>query len=129
MGSGKNIPLKVLIIEDDADILNALNLVLGAEGFDVDVLQKGSGVLQNQFVKPDLFILDYRLPDIDGLAICRYLRSTPNYRDIPVIMITAESGVKISAAAAGVSFLITKPFEVNAVVTLVNNLLLRQSAY
>jgi two-component system phosphate regulon response regulator PhoB len=110
MRKEKNNPIKILVIEDDPDILNALNIVLGAKGFDVDVMLKGTQILQNQFVIPDLFILDKRLPDIDGLEICRYLKSKVNYKDIPVIVISATAKMKKKAMEAGASSFIEKPF-------------------
>ena len=103
-------PLKVLVIEDNPDILNALNIILGSEGFDVDVFLSGKLILQNQFVVPDLFIVDKRLPDIDGLEICRYLKSRPNYKDVPVIVISASSKVGAKALEAGADRFIEKPF-------------------
>lgn len=69
----KQPPIKILVVEDDPDILNALNIALRSVGFDVDVLLSGTSILQNRFVVPDLFILDKRLPDVDGLDVCRCL--------------------------------------------------------
>lgn len=103
-------PLKILVIEDDPDILNALNIALSSVGFDVDVLLSGKPVLLNQFVVPDLFILDKRLPDIDGLEVCRYLKSKPSYRQVPVIIISASPKVKNKALASGAAYFMKKPF-------------------
>ena len=110
MGRARQKPLKILVVEDDPDILNALNIALGAVGFDVDVLLTGKSILQNQFVVPDLFILDKRLPDVDGLEICRFLKSKPNYQDVPVIVISASPKVKNKAMESGASAFIEKPF-------------------
>jgi DNA-binding response OmpR family regulator len=108
----KTIAAKVLIVEDDPDILNALNVALGSAGFDVDVLLNGKGILNNQFVRPDLFIIDKQLPDIDGLEICRFLHSKPNYRKIPVIVISGAQRIKTKALDAGATCFIAKPFAV-----------------
>jgi DNA-binding response OmpR family regulator len=83
MKDGKGTPLKILVIEDDPDILNALNIALGSMGFEVHVLMNGKCVLDNQFVLPDLFILDKRLPDIDGLKICKFLKAHPAITRFP----------------------------------------------
>ena len=123
MMQGKTRPLKILIIEDDPDILNALNILFGSEGFDVDVLLKGECILKNQFVRPDLFILDYRLPDTDGLAICRHLRSKSNYRAIPIIVISASPKLKMRVMEAGASAFVEKPFDVTVLLSLVNSTL------
>jgi DNA-binding response OmpR family regulator len=110
MKNPKSKPVKILVVEDNADILNALNIILGSAGYDVDVLLNGKSILQNQFVLPDLFILDKHLPDIDGLEICRYLKSKPNYKDIPIIVISASEKIRAKALAAGASSFIEKPF-------------------
>ncbi|HEY9488435.1 MAG TPA: response regulator [Chryseosolibacter sp.] len=110
MRRAKNKPVKILVIEDDPDILNALNIALSAVGFDVDVMLTGKSILQNQFVVPDLFVLDKRLPDIDGLEICRYLKSKPNYKDVPVIVISASPKVKTKALESGAAVFMEKPF-------------------
>jgi len=103
-------PFRILVIEDDPDILNALNIALGSVGFDVDVLLNGKSVLQNQFVVPDIFILDKRLPDVDGLEICRFLKSKPIYKEVPVIVISASPKVKKKALESGASYFMEKPF-------------------
>lgn len=110
MKKGHNKPLKILVVEDDPEILNALNIALASIGFDVDVLQSGKPILQNQFVVPDLIILDKRLPDIDGLEICRYLKSRPNYQQIPVIVLAAGSVMSSKAIESGASCCVEKPF-------------------
>ena len=106
----KTLPLKILIIEDDPEILNTLNVYLGTMGFDVDVMLTGKGILKNQFVPPDLFLVDQRLPDVDGLEICRNLRSKPNYRDIPIIVMSANVNIRNQAFDAGAFDFIAKPF-------------------
>lgn len=119
MGKQKVFPLRILVVEDDPDILNALNIVFGSLGFEVDVLLQGKSIIQNQFVKPDLFVLDKRLPDVDGLEICRYIRSSSNYQDIPIIIISASPNIRNKALEAGATVFVEKPFEVQALVNAV----------
>ena len=107
---------KILVVEDDPDILNALNIVLGSVGFDVDVMLSGKHIFLNQFSVPDLFILDKRLPDVDGLDICRYLKSKPNYRAVPIIVISASPKVKQKALECGASAFLEKPFSMQQLV-------------
>lgn len=123
MGQLKKIAIKVLVVEDDPDILNALNIALGSAGFDVDVLLNGKGILNNQFVLPDLFIIDKQLPDIDGLEICRFLHSKPNYKNVPVIMISGSQRIKKTAMEAGAVSFIEKPFAVKELVNMINETL------
>lgn len=112
----KKRPEKILVIEDDPDILNALNIALGSIGFDVDVMLAGKHIFLNQFSVPDLFIIDKRLPDVDGLEICRYLKSKPSYKGIPIIVISASPKVKKKALEAGASDFIEKPFRMQQLV-------------
>jgi DNA-binding response OmpR family regulator len=123
----KNNPIRILVIEDDADILNALNIVLSSVGFDVDVLLQGASIMKNDFVLPDLFIIDKKLPNVDGLKICRYLRSRSPYKDIPIIVISADPRCRKKAIAAGASHFIEKPFEVPDLVNTINKLLQMKS--
>ena len=116
----QNTPIRVLIIEDDPDILNALNIVLGSVGFDVDVLMKGQSILKNQFVLPDVFVIDKRLPDTDGLEICRYLKSKVNYKDTPVIIISASHRIKKKAFDAGADDFVVKPFVIQDLVNVIH---------
>jgi DNA-binding response OmpR family regulator len=119
----RNHPIRILVVEDDPDILNALNIVLGSVGFDVDVMLNGKEILTNQFVLPDLFIIDKRLPDLDGLDICRYLKSKPNYKEVPVIIISASEKTKKKALEVGASGFIAKPFVAGDLVTAIHTTL------
>ena len=118
-----NTPSRILIIEDDPEILSALNIVLGSVGFDVDVLLKGDSILRNQFVTPDVFLIDKWLPDVDGLDICRYLKSKPNYKAIPVIMLSASEQLRDRAFEAGADEFMEKPFLVQDLVDLIHKAL------
>jgi DNA-binding response OmpR family regulator len=123
MGKVQNKPSKILIIEDDPETLSALNIVLGSVGFDVDVLLKGDNILRNQFVIPDVFLIDKWLPNVDGLDICRYLKSKPNYKNIPVIMLSESHHMKEKALEAGADEFIEKPFLVQDLVDLIHKAL------
>lgn len=123
MRRSKNKPHRILVVEDDPDILNALNIALASVGFDVDVMLNGKSILLNQFAVPDLFILDKQLPDVDGLEICRYLKSRPSYQNVPVIVISASPKVKKKALESGASAFMEKPFVMNELVKTIKNTL------
>lgn len=123
MRRAKKQPPKILVVEDDPDILNALNIGLASVGFDVDVMLSGKPILENQFVLPDVFILDKRLPDVDGLEICRYLKSKPSYQKVPVIVISASPRVKNKALESGAAYFIEKPFVMQELVIAIRNTL------
>jgi DNA-binding response OmpR family regulator len=124
----KNVPVKILVVEDDPDILNAINVCLGMMGFDVDVMLNGKQILMNHFVLPDLFIVDKLLPEIDGVQICRYLKSKPNCKDIPVIMISASQKIKDEALKAGAFAFIAKPFAIRELMDVIREALESRNA-
>lgn len=123
MVESKKQPVRILVVENDPDILNALNIILGSVGFDVDVLLNGKGILKNQFVLPDLFLIDKQLPDVDGLEICRFLHAKPNYRNVPVIVISSSHRLKATAIEAGASCFIGKPFTVEELLSAIRHTL------
>src|SRR4030042_2559321 len=82
---------KILIIEDEQDLIKGLKLNLSDEGFDVDWAVNGTEGLRKAIEEaPDLIILDIMLPEMDGLEVCRRLRQKSI--NIPVIMLTAKGG-------------------------------------
>lgn len=101
---------KILIIEDDIDIRNILKDYLISEGFVVDCCDNGGKALAtfNSF-NPDTIVLDIMLPEVDGIEICRIIRSSSL---VPIIMLSAKSGDidKILSLGVGADDYITKPF-------------------
>lgn len=101
---------KVLIIEDDKDIRNILKDYLTNEGFIVNCCDNGGNALSvfNSFI-PDIIILDIMLPEVDGIEICRIIRSNSL---VPIIMLSAKNGDidKILSLGVGADDYITKPF-------------------
>jgi CheY-like chemotaxis protein len=84
---------KILVVDDDQSIREVIMLILESEGFQVAGLDSGHGVLGTvQHTHPDLVLLDVQLGDSDGRDICRQLKRLPGTREIPVIMISANSG-------------------------------------
>ncbi len=102
---------KILVIEDDADILTILKDQLELDGYDVACASSGEEgyALFKQF-QPDLIILDLNLPDYDGINICKKIRLSS---DVPIIMLTARDGLsdKIRGFEHGADDYIVKPFE------------------
>ena len=103
---------KILIVEDDPDILLILNVILHEAGYEVDCFPRGKPVVEGKYDTPDLFILDRRIPDIDGVEICKYLKSQGTTRDIPIIMVSASPGINCLAKRAGAEGFLEKPFRV-----------------
>jgi two-component system phosphate regulon response regulator PhoB len=104
---------KILVVEDEEDIQELMRYNLGKEGYDVvSVVDGGSALKKVDEKKPDLIILDLMLPDIDGLSVCKQLRSNAEARNIPVIMLTAkgEEADIVSGLEVGADDYVTKPF-------------------
>jgi two-component system alkaline phosphatase synthesis response regulator PhoP len=104
---------KILIIEDEQDLVKGLKLNLSDEGFDVDWAVNGVEGLRKAIEEaPDLIILDIMLPEMDGLEVCRKLRQ--KNINIPVIMLTAKGGEidKVVGLEIGADDYMTKPFSI-----------------
>jgi DNA-binding response OmpR family regulator len=105
---------RVLIAEDDDDVLETIQLNLELEGFEVHVARDGDQALaQARAVEPDLILLDVVMPGPDGIAVARKLKDDPRTRDVPVIFLTAKSTASDAAVglAAGADDYIVKPFD------------------
>jgi len=106
-------PKKILVIEDEKDIRELLQLYLKREGYDLQIAKDGeTGLRKACKERYDLVLLDLLLPQMDGLEICRNLRSRPETSHIPIIMITAkaEESDRIVGLEMGADDYITKPF-------------------
>ncbi len=117
---------KILIVDDEQDIVETLQFMLEAEGYDCSVAFDGeSGLSLAKELKPDLIILDVMMPKINGYKISRLLKYDNKYKDIPIIMITARSQDedKMIGEETGVNEYITKPFEIDFVVSRVKSYL------
>ena len=104
---------KILIVEDEIDLIKGLKLNLSDEGFDVDWAVNGAEGLRKAIEEsPDLIILDIMLPEMDGLQVCRELRQ--KNIGIPIIMLTAkgEEIDKVVGLEIGADDYITKPFSI-----------------
>ena len=104
---------RVLLIEDEANIAEAIRFILSRDGWQVQVLASGQGALETvASCQPDLVILDLMLPDMSGLEILVALRAQVSTTNLPVLMLTAKGQGRDREAAirAGVSAFMTKPF-------------------
>lgn len=105
----------IMVIEDEEAIGIMLKYNLEKEGFDVAVQSRGSkAVADVEKLHPSVILLDWMLPEISGVEICKLIRSKPDIKDIPIIMLTAkgEEEDKIKGLSAGADDYVTKPFSV-----------------
>ena len=104
---------RILVVDDEKDLVNLLRYNLEKEGFDVDCAYNGSSVhAKAHAAMPDLIILDLMLPDRSGYDICRDLKADPSTRSIPIIMLTARSSEynRVTGFECGVEDYVIKPF-------------------
>jgi DNA-binding response OmpR family regulator len=103
----------ILLVEDEVKLARFIELELGAEGYNVNVANDGlTGLTLARESPPDLMILDWMLPGLSGLELCRRLRSTGS--KVPVIMLTAkdEVGDRVAGLDAGADDYVVKPFSI-----------------
>jgi DNA-binding response OmpR family regulator len=103
----------VLVADDDTDILRFMEINLRLEGFEVVTARDGPDALAKAIaVRPDLVLLDVRMPGIDGYTICARIRADARLAGVPVVMVTANYGTAEVEAArrAGADDFLVKPF-------------------
>ena len=114
---------KILIVDDEKDIVETLSFMLQAKGYEIISAYDGEeGLKLAKEEKPDLIILDVMMPKINGYKICRLLKYDAKYKNIPIIMVTARSqdNDKLIGEETGANEYITKPFEFSDVLNVIN---------
>jgi len=111
---------KVLAVDDDEDILEALQLVLESNGYDAATITKGEETYKmvDEF-KPDLILLDVLLSGRDGRTICRKLKDQESTKHIPIIMLSAHPEAAKTIHEYGADEFIAKPFEMKELLAMV----------
>lgn len=104
---------KVLIFDDDTDLLEVCTLILTAKDFEVIVKEKCTEILLDVVThNPDVILMDNWIPDIGGVKATRLLKSSVAHRHIPVIFFSANNNVSELAAEAGADYSLQKPFDI-----------------
>jgi two-component system phosphate regulon response regulator PhoB len=118
----------ILVVEDEAPLVTLLRYNLEREGFAVLEAQDGDEALnQAREQKPDLVLLDWMLPLVSGIEVCRQLRRHPETRGIPIVMLTArgEEGDKLRGLDSGADDYVTKPFSPSELIARIRAVLRR----
>lgn len=119
---------KILIVDDEPDILDFLSYNLRREGFDVVTAASGKEALETALkIRPQLIILDIMMPEMDGVEVCRRLRANPDFDNTTITFLTArdEDVSQISALDVGGDDYITKPIKPQVFISRINALLRR----
>ena len=117
---------RILVVDDDENILNLERTILEQKGFDVTGASGGAEALKLLAEKPfDLVLLDVMMPEVDGFAVCRKIKEDDRLKDIPVIFLTAKGGGEALAEGfeSGAIMYINKPFTANKLLTIVHTML------
>ena len=122
---------KILIVDDEKNIVEAVRYNLDKEGFRTVVAYDGAKALEAARRElPDLILLDLMLPEMDGLELCRILKHDPHTRSVPIIMLTVKSGEtdKVLGLEMGADDYVTKPFSPRELIARVKAILRRAHA-
>lgn len=110
---------RILVIDDNEDILELVRMIFQEEGYDVIISNTSETAEHIQFLRPDLIILDVRLetPEISGADICKEFKS--NYPEIktPVLLLSAEQDLREVAHLCGANGYLSKPFDVDTLLS------------
>ena len=120
---------KILLVDDEEDILEFLSYNLKKEGFRIDTANNGILALKKlEKSKPDLIILDVMMPEMDGIEVCEKIREQDNFDDVLILFLTARSEEysELAGFSAGADDYITKPIKPKLLVSRVNAILKRK---
>jgi two-component system phosphate regulon response regulator PhoB len=118
----------ILIVEDEAPLVTMLRYNLERQGFRVDEAADGQeAITKIAEARPDLVLLDWMLPAMSGIEVCRQIRRRPGTRDLPIIMVTArtEEADSVRGLNTGADDYITKPFTIDLLLARIRALLRR----
>ena len=121
-------PKRLLVVDDEPNLLRAVAACLKAENYEVSTARSGQeALLQLAESVPDLVISDIRMPGMDGYKLARQLRGSPRTALVPLVFLTAkdETADRIEGFRAGIDAYLTKPFEPDELIAVVNAILQR----
>lgn len=108
---------RILVVDDDEDVLDVAQAFLESRGYDVGLAHSGEEALKEvESARPSLILLDVMMPKMDGFWLCRVIKSNPSYRSIPVIFLTAKDDAqsRLEGQKCGGDDYLTKPFDLDA---------------
>jgi DNA-binding response OmpR family regulator len=117
---------RILIVDDEPNIVISLEFLMKREGFETEVAADGEAALEALARnRPDLVVLDVMLPKMNGFEVCRQIRSSPDSRDLKILMLTAKGRETEVARGLGLGAdaYVTKPFSTKDLVAQIKRLL------
>ena len=113
---------RILIVDDEADLVSVLRIGLEIEGFEVIAASDGEeGLRKAREERPELVVLDLMLPKLDGYRVCRALKFDERYRSLPIVILSARSGEQDRRLAfdMGADAFVSKPYDMAGLVKLI----------
>jgi len=112
---------RILVIDDDRDILSIMDIILGEEGYQVILYDNGTTADQIKLLQPDVILLDIRIAGFhkSGAEICREIKSELELSGIPVLLVSAEANVASLAESCGANGYVNKPFDIEKLLSTV----------
>ena len=115
-------PKKIIIYDDDTDLLEVCSLILEAKNFDVVTKDKCTEILGDiKEHSPDVILMDNWIPDIGGVKATQLVKDSDHFRHIPVIFFSANNNVNELAVEAGADYFLQKPFDISELENIVLN--------
>jgi DNA-binding response OmpR family regulator len=112
----------IAIIEDDEDLLTIMTMVLKSQGYRVSAYYKVGAIDELLELQPDIFVIDETLPGITGHILCIILKSKPQTAHIPIVLVSGHPELDHYATLCNADHFLTKPFELERLVKLLDNL-------
>ncbi|MBF0431966.1 MAG: response regulator [Fibrobacteria bacterium] len=114
---------KILLVDDEPDILKTVQKLLWVNGYETDIATDGKEALEKIFGNPPLLIvLDIMMPNVNGYQVCRAVRENPDTQSIPIIMLTAKAQNfdKFWGEEVGATIYLTKPFDNKELINIIS---------
>jgi DNA-binding response OmpR family regulator len=104
---------KILVADDDPGIRDIFRIILVKAGYDLQIIEDANEIFENNFEVPDVFLIDKLLSGVDGLDVCRLLKTNPLTSYVSVVMVSASPDIGPLSIKAGADDYIEKPFDIN----------------
>jgi CheY-like chemotaxis protein len=112
---------RVLLFDDDADILEVCSIVLKASGFAVETQNSCDEIMRKvSDFRPDVVLMDNKIPPVGGIRASRKIKATPGFEWLPIVFFSANQDVAKLADEAGADYYIEKPFDLDKLVTVIS---------
>ena len=116
-------PKRILIFDDDIDILSICSYILEEEGWEVQTAPNCNGIEEKvRGVRPDVILMDNWIPDVGGIVATQLLKNDAELKSIPVVYFSANNDIQSLAKEAGADTYLAKPFDINELEKVINEI-------